>query len=126
MVPIKKDLKSSKAILLNHDFLKRIIEKNKYIGTEHQDYGIRLASRLGDFKNKSLYMKYAKEVPRSILEGAAQFAIDYPDKFHNGNKGRIFMWKLKALATIKQIKLPSGTKRISKHKLSLKKQIKLI
>lgn len=122
----KKDLKSSKSILLKHDFLKRITESGKYISTEHQDYGIRLSSRLGDFKNKSLYMKYAKELPRNLLESAATFAIDYPDKFHDGNKGRIFMWRLKILATEKNLKLPARTYKINKRKQLLKKQIKLI
>jgi len=124
MLEKKKQPKSSRDILIKHDFLKRLTEK-KYIATEHQDYGIRLASRLGDFKNKSLYMKYAKEIPRSILESAAQFASDYPDKLNDGNKGKIFMWKLKTLAAEKKIKLPAGGKKISKKRLSLKNQIKL-
>ena len=119
-------VQSSKALLANHDFLKRMTEKSKYIGTEHQDYGIRLASRLGDFKNKSLYMKYAKELPRGLLESAASFAIDYPDRMNNGNKGRIFMWKLKELAKQKELKLPASSRKISKKKQYLKKQIKLL
>jgi hypothetical protein len=40
-------------------------------------------------------MKLAKERERALLEQAYSFAIDYPGA--KGNKGKLFMWKLKEL-----------------------------
>lgn len=122
----KKVPQSSKDILNKYDFLTRIQKTNRYITTEHQDYGIRLSSRLGDSAHKGLYMMYAKELPRNILEDAVSFAIDYPDKSGTGNKGRIFMWKLKELCKEKNVKIPATKRKVSKKKQYLKKQIKLI
>lgn len=65
-----------------------------YISQEFQDYGYRLAVELSDLKHKSLYIKLAKEVDRSLLEQARRFVIDA----HNAkSKARLFMWKLKQL-----------------------------
>lgn len=69
-----------------------VVKKN--ITTEFQDYGMRLAHRLDDIKHKSMYIRYAKTIPRAILEDAAAFATDYPKA---QNKGKIFMWKLTEL-----------------------------
>lgn len=66
----------------------------KNITQEYQDYGLRLASRLGDLEHKSMYIKYAKTVPRALIDDAAAFATDYPKA---KNKGKIFMWKLSEL-----------------------------
>ena len=66
-------------------------------------------------------MKLAKDLPRFVLESAAQFAIDYPDKSGTGNKGRIFMWKLKGLCDEKKIKIPA-----TQRKVTIKKQISKI
>ena len=115
---MKSEIKSVKSILQKNDFLERITKRSQYIRTEHQDFGIRLSGRLGDSNHKALYMKLAKDLPRSVMESAAQFAIDYPDKSGTGNKGRIFMWKLKELCNEKQIKIPA-----SKRKVTIKKQI---
>jgi len=68
-------------------------EKDKYVSREFQTYGIHLADKLDDYKHKSLYIKLAKTVHRSILEKALSFAIDSNAK----NKGALFMWKLKEL-----------------------------
>lgn len=116
---------SSKEILNKFDFLSRIQKSNKYVTTEHQSYGLRLSSRLGDPDHKALYMKYAKDLPRGILEAAVSFAIDYPDKFGTGNKGKIFMWKLKELCTEKNVKIPARKRKLTKKQQYLKKQIKL-
>ncbi len=67
--------------------------KDKYISREFQDFGLRLAEELDDYKHKSLYMKLAKTVHRSILEKALSFVSDSNAK----NKGALFMWKLKEL-----------------------------
>lgn len=76
------------------DLQQEMFERHKYVTTEYQDYGYRLAAKLGDLKHKALYIKLAKEKPRALLETAFSFAIDYPAA---KNKGRIFMWKLKDL-----------------------------
>ena len=67
--------------------------KDKYISREFQSYGYHLAESLNDMKHKSLYMKLAKTVHRSILEKALSFVIDSKAI----NKGALFMWKLKQL-----------------------------
>lgn len=68
-------------------------QNDKYISREFQLFGIKLAEDLDDYKHKSLYIKLAKTVHRSILEKALTFAIDSNAK----NKGALFMWKLKEL-----------------------------
>jgi hypothetical protein len=69
-------------------------DKHKYISTEYQVYGLRLAGKLGDTKRATMYIKWAKEKPRAILEIAYSFAIDYPNA---KDKSKIFMWKVKEL-----------------------------
>ncbi|OGY26417.1 MAG: hypothetical protein A2Z42_04640 [Candidatus Woykebacteria bacterium RBG_19FT_COMBO_43_10] len=59
---------------------------------EFQEYGIWLSEQLHDKRHKALYIKLAKEKPRSRLETARIFSIDYPTK--SVNRGRLFMWKL--------------------------------
>ena len=66
---------------------------DKYISREFQTFGIHLSEELDDYKHKSLYIKLAKTVHRSILEEALAFCIDSNAK----NKGALFMWKLKEL-----------------------------
>jgi hypothetical protein len=66
---------------------------DKYVSREFQTYGLKLAEDLDDYKHRSLYMKLAKTVHRSILERALSFAIDSNAK----NKGALFMWKLKEI-----------------------------
>lgn len=67
--------------------------KDKYISREFQAFGVHLADVLDDYKHKSLYIKLAKTVHRSILEKALSFAVDSKAD----NKGALFMWKLKQL-----------------------------
>jgi hypothetical protein len=66
---------------------------DKYISREFQSYGMHLAEELDDYKHRSLYIKLAKTVHRSLLERALTFACDSTAK----NKGALFMWKLKQL-----------------------------
>lgn len=68
--------------------------KGKYITKEFQDYGYRLACELNDERNKSLYIKLAKEVDRNLLEEARTFIKDATNV---KSKARLFMWKLKQL-----------------------------
>jgi hypothetical protein len=66
---------------------------DKYVSREFQTFGLHLAEVLNDHKHKSLYMKLAKTVNRSILERALSFVADSKAD----NKGALFMWKLKEL-----------------------------
>ena len=61
---------------------------------EFQKYGYELAKELGDLKNKSLYIKLAKENPRGFLETARNFV---KDAYKVKSPARLFMWKLKEL-----------------------------
>lgn len=65
--------------------------KDKYVSREFQSFGMHLAEELDDYKHRSLYIKLAKTVHRSILERALSFVSDSNAK----NKGALFMWKLK-------------------------------
>lgn len=72
--------------------------KDKYVSREFQTFGLYLAEKLDDYKHKSLYMKLAKTVHRSILEQALQFTVDSTAD----NKGALFMWKLQQIRKGKQ------------------------
>ena len=67
--------------------------KDKYVSREFQSFGVHLAESLDDMKHKSLYIKLAKTVHRSLLEKALSFCIDSTAK----KKGALFMWKLEQL-----------------------------
>ena len=69
-------------------------DTDKYISREFQKYGYDLAKELGDLKNKSLYIKLAKETPRGLLESAKNFVKDANDV---KNPPALFLWKLKKL-----------------------------
>jgi hypothetical protein len=78
--------------------IKKVLNKfnptvDKYVSREFQTFGLHLAEQLDDFKHKSLYMKLAKTVHRSLLEKALSFVADSKAD----NKGALFMWKLKEL-----------------------------
>jgi hypothetical protein len=73
---------------------------DKYVSREFQTFGLHLAEQLDDYKHRSLYIKLAKTVHRSILERALAFSIDSTAK----NKGALFMWKLKELKGIENLK----------------------
>ena len=78
--------------------VKQILDKfnpttDKYVSREFQTFALHLAESLDDMKHKSLYMKLAKTMHRSILEKALSFAIDSKAR----NKGALFMWKLKQI-----------------------------
>ncbi len=64
--------------------------EDKYISREFQAFGIRLAEELNDYKHRSLYIKLAKTVHRSVLEKALSYVSDSKAN----NKGALFMWKL--------------------------------
>jgi len=73
--------------------------KDKYISQEFQKYGYDLAVELGDLEHKALYIKFAKETPRQILEAARNFV---KDAGRARSKPRLFMWKLGELKNEKK------------------------
>lgn len=95
----KKDEKEIQSKLFDLDTLetnpkKLFGDKGKYVSTEHQSYGLRLAGKLDDKKRLTMYIKWAKTKPRAILETALSFVSDYPNA---ESKSRLFMWKVKQL-----------------------------
>jgi len=77
------------------DVLKKFkVDEDKYISREFQKYGYDLAEEMGDLKNKSLYIKLAKETPRGFLESARNFV---KDAYSVKSKPKLFMWKLQQL-----------------------------
>lgn len=83
--------------------------EDKYISREFQAFGIHLAEELDDYKHKSLYIKLAKTVHRSILEKALSYVSDSKAR----NKGALFMWKVKELKNQKsKIKTTSQNSKI--------------
>lgn len=78
--------------------VKQVLKKfnpttDKYVSREFQTFGLQMAEQLDDYKHRSLYIKLAKTVNRSILERALSFVVDSNAK----NRGALFMWKLKEL-----------------------------
>lgn len=69
-------------------------KKKGYVTKEYQSYGAWLANTLNDPDRISMYIKWAKEKPRSLLESAYRFTADYPNA---KDKSRLFMWKVKEL-----------------------------
>jgi hypothetical protein len=69
-------------------------KKKGYVTKEYQSYGAWLANALDDKERMSMYIKWAKDKPRSFLESAYRFTADYP---HAKDKSRLFMWKIKEL-----------------------------
>lgn len=72
----------------------------KYVSREFQAYGCYLAEELNDHRRTSMYIKFAKTIPRAILEEALNFVKDSRAR----NKAALFMWKLKELRTKKEKK----------------------
>ena len=93
--------------------IKNVLDKfnpttDKYISREFQTFGMYLTEQLEDYKHKSLYMKLAKTVHRSILEKALSFVIDSKAK----NKGALFMWKLTELRGKAKVKKDTTKKQL--------------
>ena len=73
--------------------------QDRYISREFQKYGYDLATELGDLKNRSLYIKLAKETPRGLIEAAKNFV---KDAYQVKSKPKLFMWKLSELKKAKK------------------------
>ena len=74
--------------------------EDKYVSREFQTFGIHIAEELGDYKHRSLYIKLAKDIHRSILEQALTFVSDSNAR----NKPALFMWKLKLIRDAAKVK----------------------
>jgi len=72
--------------------------EDKYVSREFQSYGVYLAQKLGDEKRIGLYVKFAKTIPRPVLDQALRFVVDANAK----NMAALFMWKLKELGAFKK------------------------
>jgi hypothetical protein len=81
-------------------FQKTLEGRKKYVKNEYQSYGLELAKELGDWKNRSLYIRLAKSIDRAIIEKARYFIKDQ-DKSKLQTPYKLFMWKLKELRTKK-------------------------
>lgn len=73
-----------------------LTKRKKFVSREHQAYGLELAKELHDWKNKSLYIRLAKNTDRQILETARLFVKDQTTGTIR-SPARLFMWKLKNL-----------------------------
>lgn len=82
-------------------------KEDKYVSREFQSFGVYLAEQLGDTRRKALYIKYAKEIPRPILQKAYQFVIDSKAR----SKGALFVWKLKEMGVFEKFKLSAPAKK---------------
>lgn len=72
--------------------------EDRYLSREFQSFGVHLSEKLDDEGRKSLYIKFAKTIPRPILEEALRFVVDSGAR----RKGALFMWKLKELGAFKK------------------------
>lgn len=88
-----KPTKLSDTLILFKDILAK---RKKYVSKEHQAYGLDLAKNLHDWKNRSLYIRLAKNTDRQLLEQARLFVKDQAAGTVR-SRARLFMWKLKNL-----------------------------
>ena len=77
-------------------FQQTLFGRQKYVKNEYQSYGLELAKELGDWKNRALYIRMAKNMDRKILEKARYFI---KDQTHGTIQTpyKLFMWKIKEL-----------------------------
>ncbi len=87
-------MQSVQDVLKNFDPL-----EDRYVSREFQAFGVHLAEKLHDERHKSLYIKFAKTIPRPVLEEALRFVIDAKAR----NKTALFMWKLKEIGAFKKV-----------------------
>ena len=88
-------MKSIKDVLKDFDPL-----HDKYISREYQGFGVYLSEKLSDSAHKSMYIRFARDIPRPILEAALRFVIDSNAK----NRAALFMWKLKEMGAFQKTK----------------------
>jgi hypothetical protein len=110
----KKQFSTIADILLRFDPL-----KDKYISREYQAFGVHLAEKLLDLKRISMYVKFAKTMPRPILEQALRFVSDSKAK----NMAALFMWKLKELGALKGPIIKEKKVRVKKERVKKVKEV---
>ena len=71
-----------------------LASRKKYVKNDFQAYGLELAKELDDWKNRSLYIRLAKTIERTILDKARYFV---KDQRNIDTPYKLFMWKLKQL-----------------------------
>jgi len=82
-----------------NDILKKFDPiSDRYVSREYQSYGVHLSEKLDDPRHKSMYIKFAKNIHRPMLEKALRFVIDSNAR----SKSALFMWKLKELGAFKK------------------------
>ena len=79
----------------------RLDDTDKYVSREFQKYAYDLALELRDLEHMAIYMRFAKTVPRHILERARSFVKDA----NTATPARLYMWKVKKLR--EELKLKS-------------------
>jgi hypothetical protein len=77
-------------------FKETLDKRQKYVKKEYQAYGLELAKELGDWENRSLYIRLSKTIDRQILEKARYFVKDQTQGTIK-TPYKLFMWKLKEL-----------------------------
>jgi hypothetical protein len=73
-------------------YKKTLAGPTKYVKNDFQAYGLELAKELGDWKNRALYIRLAKNMDRLILDKARYFV---KDQRNIETPYKLFMWKLK-------------------------------
>jgi len=80
-------------------FQETLFGRQKYVKNEYQAYGLELAKELGDWKNRAMYIRMAKNMDRKILDKARYFIKDQSrGTIHSPYK--LFMWKIKELRNV--------------------------
>lgn len=68
-------------------------QRQKYVKKDYQAYGLELAKELHDWKNRSLYIRLAKEKGIDVIEPIRRFVKDQTPHTVKSPK-KLFMWKL--------------------------------
>jgi len=92
--------------LLSEQFEKikeTLAKRKKYIKNDYQAYGMELASELGEWDKRSIYIRLAKTTSRAILDKARYFIKDQNQKTI-ASPGKLFMWKLGQLKKVDKMK----------------------
>lgn len=77
----------------------KLDKPDKNVSREFQQFGYDIAEKLDDLAHKALYIKLAKTMPRSRIEKALQFVLDYPKA---RSKGKLFMYKMSELRDLEK------------------------
>ena len=107
------------------DSIKKVLKhfnpfEDKYVSREFQMFGVMLSEKLDDEKHKGMYIKMARDIPRSVLEEALRFV----SASNARNRVGLFMWKLKEMGGFKaKVKRQKAKGQVSKSKVKNKKSV---